>query len=206
MNIHQWLEELSKAYQAAGLKLSDDKKNLFLRDLSEISTQAEKNVLAEALEIMIQYFFRKASRGETFGPLARIKEFFGRSVEENYGLFSGPFINLAKTYWTYKLEVSDLLPQHGNLALSRMLSEIEVLIAAHFFPTPGPARITVSELKEAQRKILGEYAPDIDVERFLSENPVLRALERRGGCLGVLLVFVGTLVLFFLSRWVFLSG
>lgn len=51
--------------------------------------------------------------------------------------------------------------------------EIETNIAGIFFPTPGPMQIPVSERMEAQRQLLQEYAPGIDIDAFLGNNPIL---------------------------------
>lgn len=173
MNIDQWIAQVSETYQSVGLQFSTNKKELLLAEFIESSAQAQKEVMAETIDVMTRFFFRKASRGETFGSLSRIKEEFGRSLEENYGLSSGPFINMAKTYWTYRFEVDDLFPEHYNLALSTLLRKIEIDIAGMFFPTPGALTIPASQRREAQRQLLQEYAPEIDIDVFLGNNPIL---------------------------------
>lgn len=187
MNIDQWLLQVSQAYQSAGQQLLPDKKVFLLAELSESITEVQKETLAEVYNIMTLFFYGKASRSETFGSLRRIKERFGSSLEENYGLSNGPFIDIAKTYWTYKLEVQDLFPEHNKCTLSQVLLKIETDIACVFFPTPGPVTIPVSLRRETQRQLLQEYAPGIDIERFLSESPILKVLEehKRGGILGI---------------------
>lgn len=69
-----------------------------------------------------------------------IKERFGNTLEENYGMLDGPFIDMAKTYWTFKIEVGDLYPDYHNRVLSKILQEIEFNRASVFFPTPGPIK------------------------------------------------------------------
>ena len=141
---------------------------------------------AEFIEVINGYFFKKAAHGETFGPLSRIEERFGKSLEENYGLSEGPFINVAKTYWTYKLELGDLSAEYSNVVLYTFLSEFEVNIASVFFPTQGPVGgPSVSQRKEMQRQLLQRFAPEIDIERFLSENPALRD---KSGCFGTIIL------------------
>jgi hypothetical protein len=173
MNIDQWVLQILRAYQLLGFPFSAKKKSSLLAELSDESTETQKDIIAEALDVMTHYFFKKAASGETFGPLSRIKEEFGQSLEENYGLSSGPFINMAKTYWTYKLEVRDLFPEHNNIALAQMLLSLETNIAGLFFPTPGPMTISVNKRREAQRQVLQEYAPEIDIDIFLGNNPIL---------------------------------
>ena len=190
MNIDQWIHQVSDAYQSIGLPFSSDKKTFLLTELSESMTQEQKDTSVDIVKVMLRFFFKKASLGEPFGSLNRVKERFGESLEENYGLSDGPFLNMAKTYWTFKLEVQDLFPEHHNLILSKVLLRVENDIAGVFFPTPGPARIPVDKRKEAQRVALKDYAPDIDAERFLSESPILRAEAGRGGCLGMIILMV----------------
>jgi hypothetical protein len=173
MNVDQWILEISRAYQSAGLAFPQTKKTSLIEYLAEKSAETPKKVIVEALDVMTRYLFKKASTGETFGNLSRIKERFGRSLEENYGLSGGPFMNMAKTYWTYKLEVGDLFPEYHNLGLSQMLLELETNIAGLFFPTSGPGTIPVNKRREAQKQILQEYAPEIDIDAFLGNNPIL---------------------------------
>jgi hypothetical protein len=59
---------------------------------------------------------------------------------------------------------------------------MEIEIAGEFFPTPGIS-MPVSLRRMKQKSTLNAYAPSMDIERFLSESPILRA--GRGGCLGV---------------------
>lgn len=188
MNIDQWLVQVSQAYQLAGKLFSSENKEVLLSELSESITPTQKDVISEIYDVMTRFFYSKSSRGETFGSLSRIKEKFRSSLEENYGLSSGPFINMAKTYWTYKIEVKDLFPEHHKCALSQVLLKIENDIAGVFFPTPGPISMPVSLRSKTQRQLLQEYAPNIDIERFLSESPILKASAGRGGCLGSILM------------------
>jgi len=135
---------------------------------------------AQTEKVMRRYFFQKATRGEVFGLISRAEQKFGRrSIERNYQLSSGPFLDLAKTYWTYKMEVLDLFPDHHDLVLAQVLVREEGAVASVFFPTPGPTVIWVRQRRQQQRQMLGEYAPDIDVEAFLENNPLLGTSKGR---------------------------
>jgi len=90
MNINQWLLQVSQAYQSVGKQFSPDKRSFILAELSESITELQKEILAEVYDVMTRFFYNKAFRGEAFGSLSRIKERFGSSLEENYGLSSGP--------------------------------------------------------------------------------------------------------------------
>lgn len=190
MNIEQWLQHLSKAYQAMGESLTEEKKQILLAEISGESPQHMKTVAAEAYNIMFSYFFKIAAKGTPFGDLSRVQERFGSSLEVNYGLSSGPFIDMAKTYWTYKLEVLDLFPAHSNLALSQVLGKVEGDVASVFFPTPGPMSIPVQHRIKTQKELLREFAPEIDIEAFISQNPILKVEASRSGCLGTAILFL----------------
>jgi hypothetical protein len=180
MDVDQWIRQMSDAYALVGASFSSDKKAVLLANLSEENSQEKKEIVAEAVDAMTRLFFKKVSNGETFGSLSRIKKQFGRSLEENYGMSSGPFINMAKTYWTYKLEVGDLIPENNDLILSQILLKIEIDIAGVFFPTRGPIEVPMNERRKTQRQILQEYATGINVDAFLANNPILGTTTQTG--------------------------
>ncbi len=174
MNIDRWISCISEAYGITGGILSPYAKEVLLGKLPGNNlSKSQNDIVEETREVIRRYFFRKAAHGEIFGPISRIKEKFGNSVEENYSLSSGPFVDMAKTYWTYKIEAEDLLPKYHNLALSQVLLQIEGDIASIFFPTPGPMVIWVRQRRETQRQLLKQYAPEIDIGTFLENNPIL---------------------------------
>jgi len=200
MDVNQWIMCFSKAYDATGKaflprtketlsqQLSLDSINNFkvykvlfqsgtLPEPVEIEDESQNEVIEEAGEVITRCFFRKAALGETFGPINRVSEKFGSSIEENYGLSRGTFINMAKTYWTYKIEVQDLFPKYHNLLLAQVLLKVERDIASVFFPTPGPTVIWVRQRREMQRQLLKQYASEIDIDAFLENNPILGTSE-----------------------------
>jgi len=207
MNVREWILCVSKAYQKAGKELSRITKTRLLEKLpleNLAGDQAQKGMLemgvassfspglggelpidlVETEELVTHYFFRKAGRGELFGLIARLKgrfgnPRFGNPIKKNYELAEGPFVNMAKTYWTYKLEVHDLFPEYYNVVLSQVLLRVENDVASVFFPTPGSAVIWVRQRRQQQRKTLEEYAPDIDIDRFLKNNPLLGTSKGR---------------------------
>ena len=178
MNLEQWRAHLSEAYKQAQLALTPEKERSLFKET--VSPEQQGQLVGEALEALVRYFFNKASCGEPFGSVDRIKERFGRSLEENYGLTEGPFIDLAKAYWTFKLEVEDLVKDYPYIGLSEVLKIIEVDVASVFFPTPGPLTTPLKERVEAQRKMLSTLAPKMDIERFFAESPLLKPKHRSG--------------------------
>lgn len=181
ININQWITCISEAYRAIGKAFLPQTKETLLQELSsvpiEIENESQNEFIEETREVITCYFFRKAALGETFGPVNRVREKFGSSVEENYGISGGPFIDMAKTYWTYKIEVQDLFPKYHELLLAQILLIVERDIASVFFPTPGPTVIWVRQRREMQRQLLEQYAPEIDIGAFFGNNPILGTSE-----------------------------
>lgn len=147
MTINAWCREVKKAFSLSKRKLTKKEENLLLTDVAvEASDEKRKfseeagsipssikpslkKFYDEANETLLVYFFKKASRGEPFGKIERIKERLGKTPEENYGINSGPFLNLAKTYWTFKLEVRDLFPKYRKKLISQVLLKTEFDVA-----------------------------------------------------------------------------
>ena len=194
MNIEQWISCIAEAYETAGEAFSSRKKEILLEELPEdspsidqatrlsieagiipkpieIQDESLNNVIDETKELVIRYFFKKFTLGETFGSIARVEQHFGRSLENNYDISSGPFIDMAKTYWAYQLEVRDLFPKYHNLVLAQVLVEVESRIGSVFFPFPGPIILWVRGRRETQRELLEDLAPEIDIDAFLEEYP-----------------------------------
>jgi len=174
MNIEQWISCISEAYKKAEETFSSRKREMLLGELSQDNLDID-----ETKELVTRYFFKKVALGETFGPITRVEQRFGHSLESNYDISSGPFIDMAKTYWTYHLEIQDLSPEYANLVLSQVLFQVNGDIASVFFPTPGPAIIWVRRRRETQRELLEEYAPRMDINAFLSNNPLLGTSKGR---------------------------
>ncbi len=131
----------------------------------------------ELSDILLREFFRKVCNSESFGDESRIKKRFNISFFENYKVSSGPFYDIARTYWTFKLEMEDLFPEQYDIILSQILKSIDFEIAGLFFPTPGPSKIPFKERIKAQEKTLATYAPDFDRDNFFKNNPVLDKLK-----------------------------
>jgi hypothetical protein len=202
MNIEQWVSCIAEAYEEAGVALSPRKKEALLEPLAEdnlnidertkyamafgiigeplkIQDESLNEVVEVTTELFTRYFFKKVTLGKTFGSIRRVEQKFGHSLESNYAVPGGPFIDMAKTYWTYKLEIEDLLPEHYDLVMTRGLMQIEGNIGSLFFPFPGPAIIWVRERREAQRRVLEEYAVGMDIDAFLDNNPFLGTTKGR---------------------------
>lgn len=176
MNIEQWISVISEAYETSGVRFSPRAREILLEELpkdNESINQDTDCLINESVELVTRYFFKKASLGETFGSIVRVEERFGHSLETNYDISSGPFLDVAKSYWTYREEIFDLTAQQRDLVLAQVLFQVNTDIGSVFFPFPGPAIIWVRHRRETQMELLEKYAPEMDINAFLSNNPLL---------------------------------
>jgi len=202
MNTDQWIACILEAYKMTGGTFSPHKKEMLLGKLPEDTLNIDEDtryafehslftkgfvaqdkslndIIEETTESVTCYFFRKVVLRETFGSITKVEQKFGNSLEANYNISNCPFIDMAKTYWTYKIEVKDLFPKHHNLVLSQILLRIEKDIASVFFPTPGPSIIWIRQRREKQRQLLERYASGINISAFLENNPILGTSKGR---------------------------
>ncbi len=190
MNINQWTVQMEAAYESANSQLLPEQKLILLR--KPIGTKEEIDLFEDAEEKMMRFFFRKVVNGDTFGSTNRIKEIMGKSLEDNYRLTNGPFLNMAKAYWTFKIELEDLFPTSNpdNSLLAKVLRKAEEEIAEVFFPHPMVKVMSAAQRAMTQEKILKYFAPEIDVKKFTHENPIIKTEATRGGCLGTIILFI----------------
>lgn len=206
----EWLKHFEEAYKLPfrndirvdrweKREFSPKEREFLLSEYSEEFKNLHQQAIKDIVQIMTRYLFKKAAQGYTFCTLEKIESIFGRTLEQNYGVSTGYFYNLAKTYWTFKVQLDEEALQYvqgKNTTLFFMiLRTAEVNIASGFFPTGS----YVSE--ENQRQILKEFAPKINIEKFISENPMLKT--GKSGCLGILLIIPILFVsMFVLIKWI----
>lgn len=222
MNLQGWLDETNQAYSTCGNRMTPEIQSQLLskvalptEGLSNFDktfleqglgsslmygaslTNERQHVAEQTADVMLRYFFKKATSGGIFGDLGRIKEKFGRTLEKNYPRMSVPFRQLAQAYWTFKIEVGDLFPRHHDKLIAQVLVATEGAIGSIFFPAPGPEGIDSEVLKymekdgwpsasemrklrpsvqgreKAMRETLSIYAPELNADEFVRNNPIL---------------------------------
>lgn len=183
MTNEQWLELFEQAYNLPfrdDIRLdiwrkreyTEEEKTFLLSKYSEECANLYQNQILEIVQIFTRFFFKKAAQRETFCSLEKVKLEFGMTLEQNYGLSSGSFIDFAKTYWTFRLQLDeDCERQQVEFKDSTpffimILRTVEVNIGGVFFPSVGCV------LETQLKQILKEYAPEIDIKRFISEIPM----------------------------------
>ncbi|MFQ5790544.1 MAG: hypothetical protein ACE5JI_08735 [Acidobacteriota bacterium] len=142
------------------------------------------------MQALSRGFIALASEGYEFLPVSRIREAFGKSLEENYPEANAVFLSFATTYWTFKLWLGDVQADFSGTPIAAgLLGALEEQVAALFFPTPGPTRMSPSLRESTQRETLLRYGARFDIDEFMRGNPILkRDLAARRGCLGALLL------------------
>ncbi len=139
MKAEKWINEIKLLILDSGQPLPLKAEHILLRKEIDAQTSAAHLEFMELVEyVVFQSIFRRAEAGQAFGSEAKIKEQFGHSLEENYGVTKGPFLNLARAYWTFKMELADLRDELPGSALLLVLEKVELKFGSVFFPTPGP--------------------------------------------------------------------
>jgi hypothetical protein len=171
MVLLDWLIEYNRAYVSAGYILNETTKNFLLSEYPENPDTEQKKLLIEPYEAILFHIFQKAIRNESFGDVGKIKKEFGSSLEENYGVSTGYFLSLARSYWTFKLELDELRRNDYQLTIYQVLASAEFEIASRFFPTPGPLRTPNWTRKLTQKEFLKKYAPAVNINDYFKSNP-----------------------------------
>lgn len=177
MEAANWVEVIESTLNSSGSKdaLPTDYAQVLLTPIVGRATESQQTVFNIVDSSMVREVFRRAVRGHGFGSEETIKNKLGRTLQENYAVSQGPFLDLARAYWTFKLEIDDLRREAPGSLLLLTLASVEQTIASIFFPMPGPMSIPPSLRKKKQIEILKEYAPEIDAQKFASESPILNS-------------------------------
>ena len=138
-------------------------------------------MIKEAMGVMLAFFYKQIDDEYSFGDINRISDSgaLGKTIEEKYSISEGPFLMLAETYWTFKIEVLDLIDKHLLCPLTQILIQIEASLASTFFPLMKPIRPDLTEIYEAQQYFLTKYTNKFKIKQFLSESPVLKKTSQK---------------------------
>ena len=199
-------DTMSALLQAAGDELESRDRQLLLTHADQLEAIAdhEKERIGAMFGSAWQGFFTCAVRGQAFVATDRIKSQLGRTLENNYPGASEAFLRFATSYWTLKMLADDLSldTRYQQTAIQQLFRKIETDIASVFFPTPGPVRVSARKRQQAQRRLLLDSGVPIDIEEFMTGNPILAASPRRTGCAAVIgaLVLVAAIAFVWLFR------
>jgi len=170
---------ISLILNARGEKLTEEERMLLASEQFKQSNAEQKKGVAIISLKMLEGYLTLAIKGHQFTNIDKIKQRFGKSIEDNYPEASETFIKFAKSYWTLKVYLSNIFSEKLlNYTAYAALSYLEGWIGSIFFPTPGPYTIPSNEREKTQREILKEF--DIDVEDFMKGNPIL-IRDRKAG-------------------------
>jgi hypothetical protein len=167
----QSLSALKKLTENNSMVLSKDDIAVLEKKPEEIKQNNQR--IGEIYEIIFRGFFICAAKGIALCPEEKVTEKFGNSIEDNYPEASEPFLKFAKTYWTLRVLVYDLMETDMEWIGAHLLGKLEQDIGPVFFPFPGPQKIAPSKREKFQRELLEEFGKDINIEEFIKGNPIL---------------------------------
>lgn len=167
----QALSALEKLIESNSMVLSKDDITMLEKKPDEIKQHNQR--VGEIHEMVFRGFFFCAAKGTPLCPEGKFTEKFGNSIEDNYPKASESFLKFAKTYWTLRVLVYDLMEFDMEWIGAQLLGEVEQNIRRTFFTFPGHKRIALSERKKFQRETLEVFGKDINIEEFMKGNPIL---------------------------------
>lgn len=162
---------LSKLVEHGGIDLTDYD-SAILEKRPDVS-QEHTDRLAQLYEAVFRGFFSCAAKGVALYPEHKVTERFRNTIEDNYPEANEVFLKFARTYWTLRVLIYDLMEDDMEWIGAHLLAKLEQDIGPVFFPFPGPAKIAPSKREKTQREILQEVNADIDIEEFIKGNPIL---------------------------------
>ena len=193
----QALSALRTLVTQGGNQISDGDLIIFKKTPNE--AEQHRGRLSEIYDTMFRGFFHCAAKGLPLVPEKRVTERFGKSIEDNYPEANEVFLKLARTYWTLRVLVYDLMDADMDWVGAHLLGKLEQDIGPVFFPFPGAAKISPSKREAFQRELIEKSGADIDISDFIRGNPILiRDRSARRGCLGtslLLLLIIVTMAL-----------
>lgn len=204
MNIDQAKLLVSEAFKEDGRTLSRELKELAFTPQSRAAWDGNKLKIAEITNAVQRKFWRAVENGECIGNPAKVEAKLGKSVEEQFNSYDGPFLDLARAYWTYKIEIQELMHEHGDLAVSHALQGLEIKLRQLFFPTPDMLHVSEEMIKSAQLDNLSQFAPSIDAFKLIEDNAIARkGRTENSGCMGAIVgvALIGTVAIFILRQF-----
>ena len=190
----QAISVLKTLVSKGGNEISNDDLIVFNKKPDE--TGQYNNRLAEIYDAMFRGFFHCAEKGLALVPEKLVISRFGNSIQDNYPDANEVFLRFARTYWTLRVLVLDLMKEDIEWIGGHLLGKLEQDIGPVFFPFPGPVKIPPSKREKFQRELIKESGADIDIEEFVRGNPILiRDKAARRGCLGVFLLLLPIIVI-----------
>lgn len=167
----QALSTVEKLIDRTSMVLSED--DIIILEKKPHEAKQYNQRVGEIHEAIFRGFFFCAAKGIALYPEEKVIEKFGNSIEGNYPEASEVFLKFAKTYWTLRVLVYDLIENDMEWIGAHLLGKLEQDIGPVFFPFPGPKKISPSKREKFQRELLEEFGKDIDIEEFMQGNAIL---------------------------------
>lgn len=169
-NVDEGLKILQTLVESAGGSIAP-----FRHILVKNADSAPKNEIAQLQKLYdksIDGFFHCAAKNYTFTDVTRIQQFFGRTLREAYPGVSPTFMQLARTYWTFKVFLNESTPDSS--VVIGFLQAIDISFAGVFFPSPGPFSQPKEKREETMYALMRLSGADLDVDDYIRGNFYLR--------------------------------
>jgi hypothetical protein len=146
-------------------------RELLYKKHSDAMSKDEVSKLEEIRLKAFNGFFHCAAQDIIFTDISRIKKFYGRTIEEACPGASHTFMKLAKTYWTFKVLLNEMVLGNRGKPVSSicfgLLQSIDIDFAGVFFPTPGPFGPSKKKREEAMRSLIEMSGAGLDVDDYI---------------------------------------
>ena len=176
----QALSALKKLIESNAVCFSEENMMILKKEPDEIK-QYQK-LIGGIYEVIFSGFFHCAAKGIALYSEERVTEKFGCPIEYNYPEANEVFLKFARTYWTLRVLIYDLMEDNMEWIGAHLLGKLEQGTGPVFFPFPGTAKSAPSMRERTQREILQEVNADIDIEEFIKGNSIL--IRDKGSSLG----------------------
>lgn len=118
-------------------------------------------------------FYDAATDGVALTDIGSVKQWYGRTISENYPGAGVAFLNFATTYWTLKILLRQLELEDVSPLVRVLLGRMDSFLGDLFFPFEGPFIMDPAQREFDQRRFLNAFGPRINVADFLKHNPIL---------------------------------
>jgi len=109
MTNEEWLNLIEEAYRLPiredirvdkwdRLKFDEKEKSFLLSKYSKEYANKHQEHILRIVQVFTRFLFKKALNGETFCDPSKIRQEFGKTLEQHYKVTSGPFLDFAYTY------------------------------------------------------------------------------------------------------------
>jgi len=170
--VQRILGELPKAYEETGDPFSNQIVVCLKGPISPEAPPDMVKILDDAVRVLTHYMFFKAKNKELFGTLADLDAAIGEErFCDRFSKLEPPALDLARTYWTFRKVMNDILEGHGEIFLLGVLGLVEEGFSKSIFCDPEYCSDDLSEREKKVKTAVSLHAKEWDPEEFWRTCP-----------------------------------